>query len=379
MRTPFLDVAAANAEVSEALRAAVGRVIASGSFILGPEVEAFERAFAPVAGCAHAVGVGNGLDALAIALEAAGVKPGDEVIVPAHTFIATWLAVTMIGAVPVPAEPVPGGMLVDAGTIAAVLGPRTRAIVAVHLYGQMAPMAAIADLTRERGLILIEDAAQAHGAARGGRPAGAWGDAAAFSFYPAKNLGALGDAGTVTTNSAILADAARALRNYGGAAKYDHQVRGRNSRLDPIQAAALAVKLPHLAAWNARRAEIASRYLDALAQLPDLILPQPSVDGTPSWHLFVVRHPMRDRLAARLAESGVATMIHYPKAVYRTAAFAAFAPSGEMESDRLAASVLSLPIGPHMSDDQIGHVIEATRRACRELEVATRTRVGHGL
>jgi dTDP-3-amino-3,4,6-trideoxy-alpha-D-glucose transaminase len=379
MRTPFLDVAAANAEVGGALRTAIERVIASGSFILGPEVEAFERAFAPIAGCDHAIGVGNGLDAMAIALEAAGVGAGAEVIVPAHTFIATWLAVTMVGAIPVAAEPAGGGFLVDAETVEAVAGPRTRAIVAVHLYGEMAPMEAIADLARAKGLILVEDAAQAHGASRGGRPAGAWGEAAAFSFYPAKNLGALGDAGAVTTNSAALAAAARALRNYGGVAKYDHSARGRNSRLDPIQAAALAVKLPRLAAWNARRAAIAGRYLDAFAQLPDLTLPQPSVDGTPSWHLFVVRHPARDLLAARLADSGVQTLVHYPKAVYRTPAFAACGPSHETQSDRLAASVLSLPIGPHMSEDEVAHVIEATTRACRDLEAAGRARVGHGL
>jgi dTDP-3-amino-3,4,6-trideoxy-alpha-D-glucose transaminase len=365
---PFLNVAAALAEVRADADAAIRRVLDSGRFILGPEVAAFEAAFAPVAGCAHAVGVGNGLDGLAIALEAAGVRPGDEVIVPAHTFIATWRAVRQIGAAPVAAEPARGAFHVTLDTLQPAVTERTRAIVAVHLYGEPVEIEPIADFAGRRGLVLIEDAAQAHGAKRNGRPVGGFGDAAAFSFYPAKNLGALGDGGAVTTNADRLAAAARRLRNYGGTVRGEHLGEGGNSRLDPLQAAVLAVKLPRLAAWNARRRQIAQAYMDGLANIEGLSLPTTAPGNEPVWHVFVVRARRRDALAARLADLGVETLIHYPRAVYRTPAFAAFGPAGVTASDALAAEVLSLPMGPHMSDAQVAQVIEATRLAWRGID-----------
>lgn len=360
---PFLDVSAANAELRAEIDAAIARVIDGGWFILGEEVAAFERAFAPVAGCREAVGVGNRLDALAIALEAAGVGPGDEVVVPAHTFIATWLAVTQIGAIPAPAEPAPGTFNVSLETILPAVTAKTRAIVVVHLYGIPAPIEPIAAFAAERGIALIEDAAQAHGAKRGGRPVGGFGAAAAFSFYPAKNLGALGDAGAVTTNLPELAATARALRNYGGEAKYEHRLRGRNARLDPIQAAVLSVKLARLDAWNARRRAIAARYRDALAGLDGLTPPRAEPGDEPVWHLFVVQSPRRDALAKTLHAAGVQTQVHYPTPVYRTPAFAGSGPAHETPTDRMSRDVLSLPIGPHLKDDAVERVILALRAA----------------
>ncbi|NDV02623.1 DegT/DnrJ/EryC1/StrS family aminotransferase [Pseudoroseicyclus tamaricis] len=359
MTIPFLDLAAAAAEERAELDAIWARFLESGRYILGPEVEAFEAAFARYCGAAEGVGTGNGLDALAIALEAAGVGPGDEVLVPAHTFIATWLAVRMVGATPVPAEPEAGGYNAGAEDFAAALTERTRAIVPVHLYGEVAPMAGILQLAEAHGLTVIEDAAQAHGAERDGGRAGSFGRAAAFSFYPAKNLGALGDGGALVTSDAGLAAQARRLRNYGSERKYEHDEAGRNSRLDPLQAMILSMRLARLDAANSARRAIAARYREGLAGIDGLALPEGA--GAPVWHLYVVRAAERDRLAAHLEGEGVQTQIHYPRPVYRFPPFAGAGPAAGSPADRLCGEILSLPIGPHQSEAQTEAVIAAVR------------------
>lgn len=346
------------------------RVGRSGQWILGPELAAFEAEYAAFCGCRHALGVANGLDALELVLRAWGIGAGDEVIVPSRTFIATWNAVALTGATPVPAESPSGSDCLDAAAIERAVGPRTRAVIPVHLYGRMAPMHEIMPMARARGLRVLEDAAQAHGARLHGIAAGAWGDAAAFSFYPAKNLGALGDGGMVTTDDDTLAAALRAWRNYGGARRYEHDSLGRNSRLDELQAAFLRAKLPLLSGDNEHRARIARRYLEAFEDLDGLELPTPDTaeDGS-SWHLFVVRHAQRDRLAQALADKGVATHVHYPKPPHRQGAFAAaFAKVRGFEpTDRWSREVLSLPIGPTMDDAAVAVVIESVRAAVAEL------------
>lgn len=361
---PFYDLAALHREIADELDAAWRGSFDGGLWIGGAPVAAFEEAFAAFCGARHGVGAGNGLDALAIALEAGGVGPGDEVLVPAHTFVATWLAVSMVGARPVAVEPAPGRFNADAEGFLARIGPATRAIVAVHLYGEPVDLSPLRDVARARGILLVEDAAQAHGASIGGRPAGSLGDVAAFSFYPSKNLGALGDGGMIVTDDDALADRARLLTNYGSRRRYEHEVAGRNSRLDTLQAALLAAKLPHLPAWNARRARLAATYREGLSGLRGLELPPEPPEGAVSaWHHFVVRTDDRDGLARALAEAGVGTQIHYPLPAYRHPPFAALGPDGTSEADRLCARILSLPMGPQVTDAQAGRVIDAVRRA----------------
>lgn len=358
---PFLDLAAAVADERAGLDAIWARFLDSGRFILGPEVESFEAAFAAACGASHAVGFGNGLDALAIMLQAAGLVPGDEVVVPAHTFIASWQAVAMAGAVPVAAEPAPGSFLSGEAEMAAAITPRTRALMAVHLYGEIARMEALVELAQARGLLLFEDAAQAAGARRFGAPAGSLGLAAGFSFYPAKNLGALGDAGAAVTCDAELARRMRLLGNYGSERKYEHIAEGRNSRLDPLQAMVLAMRLPRLEAANAVRRAIAARYCQALAGVDGLDLPPREQGCTPSWHLFVIRTPRRDALRTHLAALGIGTQLHYPRPVYRFAPFAEAAPPMGSPADALCDTILSLPIGPHQSEAQTEAVIAGVR------------------
>jgi dTDP-4-amino-4,6-dideoxygalactose transaminase len=367
---PFLDLASVNARFATDFAFALERVGRSGQWILGPEVAAFESEFAAFCGCRHGLGVANGLDALELVLRAWGIGLGDEVVVPSRTFIATWNAVALTGATPVPAESPPGSDCIDAAAIERVLSPRTRAAIPVHLYGRMAPMHEIMPMARARGLRVLEDAAQAHGARLHGVAAGAWGDAAAFSFYPAKNLGALGDGGMITTSDDALAAALRAWRNYGGVRRYEHDSLGRNSRLDELQAAFLRVKLPSLASDNEHRAGIARRYLEAFAALRGLELPAAdTATDRSAWHLFVVRHAQRDRLAQALSARGVATHVHYPKAPYRHGAFAAAFASvrGLEQSDRWAREVLSLPIGPTMDDAAVAAVVAAVRSATADV------------
>ena len=357
---PFLDLRAITEEARDALREAAERVFDSGWFILGKEVAAFEREFAASCGAGHCVGVGNGLDALALTLRAFGVGPGDEVIVPSNTYIATWLAVSQTGATPVAVEPDIRTYNIDADRIEAAVTPRTRCILPVHLYGQPADMAPILDIARKHGLRVLEDAAQAHGARYDGQPVGGHGDAVAWSFYPGKNLGALGDAGAVTTDDAALAERLAALRNYGSRVKYHNEIKGWNSRLDEIQAAFLRVKLPRLEAANERRRQIAARYLDAMRGT-GLTLPYVPNWAEPVWHLFVVRHPDRDGLAARLHARGVSTLIHYPVPPHLQPAYAELhgKPGDFPISEKIHREVLSLPIGPTMSEAEIDQVIDA--------------------
>ncbi|MCB9737785.1 MAG: DegT/DnrJ/EryC1/StrS family aminotransferase [Deltaproteobacteria bacterium] len=368
MSVPFLDLGAAVGEVRAELDAAWTRVMDRGWFIAGAELDAFEAEYAAFCGAEHAIGVANGLDALSLVLRAWEIGPGDEVIVPGHTFIATWLAVSYVGATPVPVEIDPATANLDPSALEAAITKRTRAVMPVHLYGQLADMTAIAAIARAHGLRILEDAAQAHGATRGGQPAGALGDAAGWSFYPGKNLGAYGDGGAVTTNDAELARRLRALRNYGSERKYVHDLRGVNSRLDELQAALLRVRLAHLPAWNARRSRIAERYLGALAGAPGLTLPTVAAGSSPSWHLFVVRHAERDALHTALAERGVQTLMHYPTPPHHNGAYAEeFAGVSLPLSEAFAAECLSLPIGPQLGDDAVAEVVAAVRAACAQL------------
>jgi dTDP-4-amino-4,6-dideoxygalactose transaminase len=372
MNVPFLDLRAINASQRAELLAAFERVLDSGWYVMGQELQAFEREFADWCGADLAVGVANGLEALTLVLRAWGVGPGDEVIVPSNTYIATWLAVTHTGATPVPVEPDEHSFNLSPARIEPAITPRTRVLLPVHLYGRPAEMAPILDIARRHRLKVLEDAAQAHGASYRGRRIGTHGDAVAWSFYPGKNLGALGDGGAVTTGDPALAERLRSLRNYGSQRKYHNDEIGFNSRLDELQAALLRAKLPALAAANQRRAEIAAHYLRGLQGLEDtgLILPR-GADEHPgdssAWHLFVVRHPQRDRLAAALAQAGVGTVIHYPVAPHLQPAFAALGlQRGCLPiSERLHAEVLSLPIGPTQTDAQTGQVIAALRSALR--------------
>ncbi|WP_058616773.1 DegT/DnrJ/EryC1/StrS family aminotransferase [Tepidimonas taiwanensis] len=364
MRVPFLDLRAAYLELKAEIDAAVARVLESGWYILGEEVDAFEVEYATYCGARHCVGVASGLDALHLALHAMGVGPGDEVIVPANTYIATWLAVSQCGARPVPVEPDPQTHNIDPQRIEAAITQRTKVLLPVHLYGQPADLDAIIAIARRYELRVLEDAAQAHGARYKGKRIGAHADAIAWSFYPGKNLGAVGDAGAVTTNDDALAERLRVLRNYGSRVKYVNEVRGWNSRLDPLQAAILRVKLAHLDEWNTRRASIAAYYLQALSET-DLVLPHVPRWADPVWHLFVVRHPLRDVVQKRLKEDGIQTLIHYPIPPHRQLAFADLELISEplLTASRLADEVLSLPIGPHISFEQAEQVVVAMQRA----------------
>jgi dTDP-4-amino-4,6-dideoxygalactose transaminase len=359
---PFLDLKAAGVETHGEVNAAVSRVLTSGRFILGPEVEAFEREFAAFVGATQCVGVGTGLDAIELVLRALGVAPADEVIVPSNTFIATWLAVSRIGARVVPVEPDPRTFNIDPGRIEAAITSRTRAILAVHLYGQAADSVSLRQIAADHDIPLVEDAAQAHGATDHGRSAGNLGTAAAWSFYPSKNLGALGDAGAVTTNDAELADRVRILRNYGSRTKYVNETKGMNSRLDEIQAAVLRAKLPFLTTWNERRRRVARAYLDGL-QSTGVTLPWVAPGVDPVWHLFVVRSSSRDRLQQHLATRGVETLIHYPIPPHRQGAYAdlQMAEGTFPIAEAIHRECLSLPMGPHLSDAEVAQVVGAVQ------------------
>lgn len=361
MKVPFLDLKPAYRELQAELDAAGRRVMDSGWYILGEEVEAFERAFAAYCGAKYCLGVGNGLDALMLILRGYEIGPGSEVIVPANTYIATWLAVSFVGATPVPVEFNPQTLNLDPARIEAAITSRTRALLPVHLYGQPAEMEPIREIAVRHGLTVIEDAAQAHGAAYQGKRTGNLGDAAAFSFYPTKNLGAFGDAGAVVTNDESLAERIRILRNYGSRVKYYNEVKGVNSRLDPLQAAFLRVKLQHLDEWNARRSKMAQQYLEAMSHCSDLILPSVAKGVEPVWHQFVLRHPLRDKLQEYLKESGVGTLVHYPVPPHLSGAYADVGwKRGDFPiTEELADTVLSIPIGPHLSDEEVAFVIRA--------------------
>jgi len=368
LSVPFLDLRALHAPIQDEMDAAYQRVSRSGNFILGEEVAAFEEAFAAYCGVAYAIGVGSGLDAIHLVLRSLGLGPGDEVIVPANTYIATWLAVSLTGATPVPVDPLFRSANIDAEDIARALTPRTKAIVPVHFYGQPADMDPINALAEAHGLAVVEDAAQAHGARYKGRRTGSLGRAGAFSLYPGKNLGALGDGGVITTDDLELAEHLRALRNYGSPKKYAHPIQGVNSRLDALQAALLRVKLKHLDRWNARRREIAERLCDALSDLSDVALPHSEPWAEHVWHLFVLRHPKRDALQAALAARSIEALKHYPKAPHQCGAYAGHVAPGDLpRAENFAANVLSLPIGPHLADAQVEFLIQGVRDACASL------------
>ncbi len=363
MKVPILDLKLASNELRGELDLAYRRVMDSGWFLLGPELEAFETEYARSVGAAHCIGVANGLEALQLVLMARGVGPGDEVIVPAHGYIATWLAVTHTGARPVPCECDERTYNLDPARIGALITGHTKAILPIHLYGQPADMESINALAAQHGLFVLEDAAQSHGARCHGRATGNLGGAAGISFYPSKNLGALGDAGAVTTGDAKLADRLRHLRNYGSKVRYQNDFVGLNSRLDEFQAAFLRVKLPHLADWNGRRARIAARYLEQLRGVGDLVLPFVPAWAEPSWHLFVVRTGRRAALQSYLEERGVGTQVHYPTPPHLAGAYrdAGWKPGDFPLAERLAGEVLSLPIGPHLTADQADHVCASVR------------------
>ena len=364
MAIPFLDLKATYLELKDEIDAAVSRVLASGWYLIGGELEAFEAEFAAYTGARHCIGVANGLDALHLALRAMDIGPGDEVLVPSNTYIATWLAVSQCGATPVPVEPDERTYNMDPRRIEDAITPRTRAILPVHLYGQPADMAPILACAKKRGLKVLSDGAQAHGARYRNAAIGGLGDATAWSFYPGKNLGAYGDAGAVTTDDPELAARLRVLRNYGSRVKYVNDVQGYNSRLDEMQAAILRVKLRHMDTWNARRADVAARYQAALSQSP-LILPTVIPEATPVWHLYVVRHPQRDALQRELQALGVQTLIHYPIPPHRQQAYAELGlTAGSFPlAEAMAGSVLSLPISPHLSSDDQAAVVDAVGRA----------------
>jgi dTDP-4-amino-4,6-dideoxygalactose transaminase len=362
VKVPFLNLSAACDELRENLDGAVLRVLHSGSFILGPEVEDFETSFARYVGAEACVGLGNGLDGLRLGLMALGVGPGDEVIVPANTFIATWLAVSQCGAIPVPVEPLEATYNIDPDEVNNVITSRTKAIVPVHLYGQPADLDALQAIADAHGIGLLEDAAQAHGARYRSRPVGSTGTAT-WSFYPTKNLGAFGDAGALTTSDPAVENRVRLLRNYGSEEKYHHETQGVNSRLDPIQAAVLSAKLRVLDDWTNRRRAIADRYTRAFMEIG---LGTPFVPdwAEPVWHLYVLRHPERDQFRARLAEAGIGTVIHYPIPPHLQNAYSdlGFSTGDFPLTERLAGEIISLPMCPAQTEAQTEYVIECVRR-----------------
>ena len=360
MSAPFLDLKPAYLELKSEFDAAYQRVMSSGLYLLGRETLAFEEEFAAYCGAKHCVSVGSGLDALALTLEAAGCGSGDEVIVPANTCVATWLPGSKVGAVPVAVDPDEMTYNLDPGLIEASLSPRTKAIVAVHLYGQVADMDPINAIARRHGLLVLEDAAQAHGAKYKGKRAGTLGHAAGFSFYPSKNLGSFGDGGAVTTNDSALAHKIRALRNYGSARKHFNDYQGSNSRLDELQAALLRVKLTRLDEWNARRSSIARAYLAGIDPLR-FSLPVVPEWSEPNWHLFVARSTRRDADITAFARRGIETSVHYPLAPPYQPAYVDLlpVPARLQITAHLQSEVMSLPIGPHMSQSDVAAVIAA--------------------
>lgn len=360
---PFLSFQSQHGQVQAEVEAAWNRVYGSDFFILGDEVTAFERAYAQTMGSQHCIGVGNGLDALTLALLAAGIKAGDEVIVPAHTYIASWLAVSRAGARIVPVEPDPATFGIDVSRIEAALTPRTRAIMPVHLYGQPCNMTAILEHARRYNLIVIEDNAQAHGALWGRQKTGSFGHINATSFYPTKNLGALGDGGAVTTDDDSMAAFVRRYRNYGFEKKDISAERGINSRLDEVQAAVLNVKLRYLDTWNDARRALATQYLERLRGVGDVILPLSDKEAYSVFHLFVIRSSYRDKLKTFLADLGIGTMIHYPVPPHLQQSYGDLGyRRGDFPlTEQIADTALSLPLWPGLERDDVARVCEAIR------------------
>lgn len=374
---PFLDLSSTHTQIHGQLVESAERVIASGQFVLGTEVSTFEQRWAEFCGVRNAVSVGSGLDALYFALRALGVGKGDEVLVPANTFIATWFAVEMCGARPIPVEPDSGSYNISIENAKQKFSSKTVALIVVHLYGQPADLDSALEFCNAMGIPLVEDAAQAHGARYRGTRIGGHGAAVAWSFYPGKNLGALGDGGAVTTNNDLLAESIFTLRNYGSKKKYEHEVIGINSRLDEIQAAFLLEKLKYLDNWNSRRRQIAERYLiglEPLLHLPQLLgrpalvaLPQTIDAVEPVWHLFVVRVRERAEFIHQLRIRGVETSIHYPTPPAEQPAFSEQGLGGpNLFSSTSSREVVSLPMGPHLTDSQVEWVIASVNQVCTE-------------
>ena len=360
---PFLELAAVHQPLRERILDELAALLDSNAFINGPQVVEFEQAFADYCGTAACVGMASGLDALRLALLALGIERGDEVIVPANTFVATFEAVSQAGGVPVPVEISVRDYNVEPSAVEAAIGPRTRFLMPVHLYGQMADMRALQALAERHGLTIVEDACQAHGAERDGLRAGAAGEAAAFSFYPGKNLGAIGDAGAAVTNQEELARRLRALREHGQRRKYEHEIEGFTARLDTIQAAVLLQKLPLLDVWNEERRRIAAFYSEALAEVGDLDLPPIAHGSDPVWHLYVVRTADPERLAEFLAGRGIATGRHYPQPPHLSAAYAHLGHGAGAfpVTEQLSKELLSLPIFPGISEQQQHAVVHTVR------------------
>ena len=359
----FIDMKAPYLELKDELDAAYQRFMNSGWYVLGPEVENFERIWAEYCGTKYCVGVSNGLDALCLGLEAGGVKPGDEVIVPANTYIATWLAISQIGATPVPVEPEEKTFNIDPARIEAAITPKTTAIAVVHLYGTPADMDPVMQLAEKHHLFVLEDNAQSQGAIYHGKRTGNLGHAAAFSFYPAKNIGAFGEAGGVTTNDPAIADKIKVLRNYGSRIKYHNEVKGYNRRIDALQAAFLAVKTPHLDDWNARRRNIASAYFNGLKDIPEIKLPLSKLEDS-VWHQFIIRVQNRDDFQNKMKICGIPTMIHYPIPPHLSDAYREMGyKKGDFPiTEEWAETFLSLPIGPHMLLSDAETVIQAVKK-----------------
>ena len=366
---PFLDLKSVNLRDARALSSSLQKVLDSGWLILGDELLKFERDFAAFCEASECVGVANGLDALILSLKALGIGPGDEVLVPSNTYIATWLAVTHVGALPVPVEPDETTFNLNPELIERSITSRTKAIIVVHLYGLPADLTRIIKVSKRFQLKVIEDAAQAHGARYHGKRIGGHGDVVAWSFYPGKNLGALGDGGAVTTNDDALADSIRVLRNYGSRTKYHNEVVGFNSRLDELQAAFLRVKLASLESDNEHRRQIAGLYQAGLAQIDGLVLPVSPHNIEPAWHLFVVRHPCRDALCNELKELGIGTVIHYPVPPHRQPAYVhlGLGLASLPISEKIHDTVLSLPMGPTQNMTTTHQVIDGVRRACANI------------
>ena len=342
----------------------MARVYDSQWYVLGEEVAQFEREYSTFNQVSHSVGVGSGLEALTLALRGLGIGPSDEVLVPSNTYIATWLAVSHVGATPVPVEPDPATSNLDPARLAAALTPRTRAIIPVHLYGQPCRMPEILAFAGQHGLWVVEDNAQAQGATFGGQLTGSFGQTSATSFYPTKNLGALGDAGAITTDDGDLAQRLRQLRNYGSDQKNHHELPGYNSRLDELQAAVLRVKLRHLAAWVSQRRQLAGWYGEQLAGVPGLRLPAVAAGAKPAWHLYVVHISHRDALQRHLAAAGIGTQVHYPVPPHLQPAYAYLGlAAGTLPiAEELAATCLSLPLWPGMTEGMVATVSSAVKR-----------------
>jgi len=364
MKIPFLSFLPQHAPLREAMATAFSRVYDSNWYVLGEEVKAFEQEYATFNRVSHCVGVANGLDALVLALRVLGIGPGDEVIVPSNTYIATWLAVTQVGATVVPVEPDPATSNLDPSLIEAAITARTRVIMPVHLYGQACVMGPIMELAGRHNLRVVEDNAQAQGAAYEGGLTGSFGDVNGTSFYPGKNLGALGDAGAVTTRNADLAHQVQVLRNYGSQQKYYNEVVGYNSRLDELQAALLRTKLPHLPEWTGQRQQVAAWYDEQLAGIAGLRLPHTAPGATHVYHLYVVHHDRRDALQQYLTDQGIGTLIHYPVPPHRQQAYAGLnLAAGQFPiAEQLAATCLSLPMWPGMTEAHVAAVADALRR-----------------